>query len=479
MHIGKNIFQKIAENENHETEDDIDSTREVSSAKQANTNIREAKMNIKENIFQKITKTKNQETEDDINSKNKKLLSESNMRRSESKHIISESVTPDPEVANHDNITIEYSYHNDLPHSVQNDTQEPKLPLENQQSTIINQNNISESANKSQAPSINSILDIKVNKQFNESNEQLTHTPNLAVANHDNIQNSIFTTTRKSQVPKANSEKIKGINQAGEALSSILISTNESQISKANSEKIEGINQAGKALSSILISTNESKVSKANSEKIEGINQAGKALSSILISTNESKVSKANSEKIEGINQAGKALSSILTSTNESQISKANSEKIEEFKINNPPIEVHSESQLPKDNSGEVENITSVGHFGHGYKVINNSIKVYSTVNQADKNRTLKLYNSTQTEDKGASLRNGQKDTSEFLSSLINNNISTPTAISTNKYEVPIAGAKVPNSEIEIRTEIQTKLKSEARIIATTRDMVEAMVTLQ
>ena len=102
-------------------------------------------------------------------------------------------------------------------------------------------------------------------------------------------------------------------------------------------------------------------------------------------------------------------------------------------------------------------------------------------MNQADANRTLKLYNSTQTEDveKYASLRNGQKDTSEFLSSLINNNISTPTAISTNKYEVPIAGAKVPNSEIDIRTEIQTKLKWEARIIATTRDMVEARVTLQ
>ena len=102
-------------------------------------------------------------------------------------------------------------------------------------------------------------------------------------------------------------------------------------------------------------------------------------------------------------------------------------------------------------------------------------------MNQADATGTLKPYNSTQTEDveKRALLGNGQKDTSEFLSSLINNNISTPTAISTNKYEVPIAGAKVPNSEIKIRTEIRTKLKSEAQIIATVRDMVEAMVTLQ
>ena len=137
--------------------------------------------------------------------------------------------------------------------------------------------------------------------------------------------------------------------------------------------------------------------------------------------------------------------------------------------------------QFRKNNSGNVENITKVGHFGHGYKIINNSTIVYSKVNLAEANRTLKFYNSTQTEDveKHASHENRQKDTSEFLSSLIYNNISTPTTISTNKYEVPIAGAKVPNSEIEIRTEIQTKLKSEARIIATTRDMVEAMVTLQ
>ena len=67
---------------------------------------------------------------------------------------ISESVTPDPEVANHDSITIEYSYHNGLSHSVQNDTQEPELPLENQQSQIINQNNISKSASKSRHPTL-------------------------------------------------------------------------------------------------------------------------------------------------------------------------------------------------------------------------------------------------------------------------------------------------------------------------------------
>ena len=93
-----------------------------------------------------------------------------------------------------------------------------------------------------------------------------------------------------------------------------------------------------------------------------------------------------------------------------------------------------------------------------------------------DTNRTLKLYNPTQIEDveKCASLGNGQDDTSEFLSSLINNTTSTPTAILTNKYEVLIAGAEVPNSEIEIKTETQTKLKSEDQIIITTRDLVEA-----
>ena len=163
----------------------------------------------------------------------------------QSNHIISESVTPDPEVANQDNITLEYSYHNDLPHSVQNGTQEPKLPLENQQSPIINQNNISKSVSKSQAPSINSTLDIKVNKQFIESNEQLTRTPNLAVANHDNI-------TIESSYHNNTSHSIQNIKQEPEVepdnhdsslkiQNSIFATARESQVSKANSEKIEGI----------------------------------------------------------------------------------------------------------------------------------------------------------------------------------------------------------------------------------------------
>ena len=47
-------------------EDDFDSTREFSPAKQANANISEAKMNIRKNIVQKIAENENHKTEDDI-----------------------------------------------------------------------------------------------------------------------------------------------------------------------------------------------------------------------------------------------------------------------------------------------------------------------------------------------------------------------------------------------------------------------------
>ena len=101
MHIGKNIFQKIAtiktEISKHETEDDIESTREVSSAKQTNTNISDAKTNNR-----KIAKNKNHESEDDIDP-TKEIISNSSKNKVHIGKIISQNFTKsETEISEHE-----------------------------------------------------------------------------------------------------------------------------------------------------------------------------------------------------------------------------------------------------------------------------------------------------------------------------------------------------------------------------------------
>ena len=82
-----------------------------------------------------------------------------------------------------------------------------------------------------------------------ESKEQLTHRPNLEVANHDSI-------TIESNYHNSASHSVQNIKQEPEVepdnqypsikvQNNILTSTSESQVSKDNSEKIEINNSSG------------------------------------------------------------------------------------------------------------------------------------------------------------------------------------------------------------------------------------------